>query len=41
MAFGMSSGSSAQTKPHTPTLGWTIGAIVVAFLLYHFLIAKK
>lgn len=33
--------NSAQTKPHTPTLGWTVGLIVAAFLIYHFFLAKK
>lgn len=28
-------------KPHTPTLGWTIGIVVFLFIGYHFLAHGK
>jgi hypothetical protein len=36
---GMSMGAAAS--PHKPTLGWTVGIIVVVVILYHVTLGKK
>lgn len=37
MGMGM---NTQNITPHKPTLGWTIGLIVVAIVGYHFIVKK-
>lgn len=38
MAMNMS--NMGQATPHKPTLGWTVGIIVVVVIVYHFTLGK-
>jgi hypothetical protein len=34
------SGVGGLAQPHKPTLGWTIGAIIVVVIVYHFTLGR-
>jgi len=36
----MQGGGMQQMAPHKPTLGWSIAAVVIVVLGYHFLLGK-
>lgn len=39
MAMNMP-GMGSAASPHKPTLGWTVGIIIVVIIGYHFLMGK-